>query len=152
MVFKDAALTPEELPKTTPVPNPHGRLPTGVSLDDGVTKQPPSRTTTATASPLSCWSCRSQKVTIADAGGKASITCWSAWTRLRYSRSGFRYKQPTASLWDGASSTKVNAWCLSWSAWCFVTSFRSSERVNPSTGHRPSLCRRITSGLAVYAA
>ena len=33
MVFKDAALTPEELPKTTPVPNPHGRLPTGVSLE-----------------------------------------------------------------------------------------------------------------------
>ena len=33
MVFKDAALTPEELPKTTPVPNPHGRLPTGVSWE-----------------------------------------------------------------------------------------------------------------------
>ena len=33
MVFKDAALTPEEMPKTTPVPNPHGRPLTGVSLE-----------------------------------------------------------------------------------------------------------------------
>ncbi|MGH7565439.1 MAG: hypothetical protein ACREK2_01275, partial [Gemmatimonadota bacterium] len=33
MVFKDAALTPEEMPKTTPVPNPHGRMLTGVSWE-----------------------------------------------------------------------------------------------------------------------
>jgi NADH-quinone oxidoreductase subunit C/D len=34
MVFKDAALTPEEMPKTTPVPEPHGRPhPTGTSTD-----------------------------------------------------------------------------------------------------------------------
>ena len=31
MVFKDAALTPDEMPRTTPVPEPHGRMPTGVS-------------------------------------------------------------------------------------------------------------------------
>ena len=31
MVFKDAALTPEEMPRTTPVPRQHGRMPTGVT-------------------------------------------------------------------------------------------------------------------------
>jgi hypothetical protein len=72
-----------------------------------------------------------------------------AW--LRYEWRGFRYKQPSDSLSVVSRRRKVTHGepharpDLSRLARDFFPT------VNPSTTQRPSLCRRMTSGLAIYA-